>query len=96
MSSKYSRPLAQAPLEIQLLDFLYGEWGVLQCTIVGTFRREGKVVDSLIGDTTRMPNFDMIQPLGEEPLTDAECPAMMARFRPLPRPCATGSSRNQL
>src|SRR6266550_1162535 len=62
----------------------------------GTFRREGKVVDSLIGDTTRMPNFDMIQPLGEEPLTDAECPAMMARFRPLPRPCAAVSSRNQL
>jgi hypothetical protein len=63
---------------------------------LGTFRREGKVVDSLIGDTTRMPNFDMIQPLGEEPLTDAECPAMMARFRPLPRPCAAVSSRNQL
>jgi hypothetical protein len=35
-------------------------------TISGTFRREGKVVDSLIGDTTRMPNFDMIQPRGEE------------------------------
>jgi hypothetical protein len=33
----------------------------------GTFRREGKVVDSLIGDTTRMPNFDMIQPLGKNP-----------------------------
>src|SRR5438105_4457899 len=28
MGSKYSRPKAQAPLEIKLLDFLYGEWGV--------------------------------------------------------------------
>jgi len=27
MGSKYSRPKAQAPLEIKLLDFLYGEWG---------------------------------------------------------------------
>jgi len=32
----------------------------------GTFRQEGKVVDSLFGDTTHMPNFGMIQPLGEE------------------------------
>jgi len=28
MSSKDSQPKAQAPLEIQLWDFLYGEWGV--------------------------------------------------------------------
>jgi len=27
MSSKDSQPKAQAPLEIQLWDFLYGEWG---------------------------------------------------------------------
>src|SRR6266850_1717463 len=27
MGSKYSRPKAQTPLEIKLLDFLYGEWG---------------------------------------------------------------------
>ena len=33
---------------------------------LGTFRQEGKVVDSLFGDTTHMPNFGMIQPLGEE------------------------------
>jgi len=26
MGSKDGRPTAQAPLEIQLLDFLYGEW----------------------------------------------------------------------
>ena len=28
MGSKYSRLKTQAPLEIKLLDFLYGEWGV--------------------------------------------------------------------
>ncbi len=28
MGSKDSRPKAQALLEIKLLDFLYGEWGV--------------------------------------------------------------------
>ena len=28
MGSKDSRAKAQAPLEIKLLDFLYGEWGV--------------------------------------------------------------------
>ena len=27
MGSKDGHPTAQAPLEIQLLDFLYGEWG---------------------------------------------------------------------
>jgi hypothetical protein len=27
MGLKHHRPKAQAPLEIQLLDFLYGEWG---------------------------------------------------------------------
>jgi len=26
MGSKDGRPTAQVPLEIQLLDFLYGEW----------------------------------------------------------------------
>ena len=31
MGLKYHRPKAQAPLEMMLLDFLYGEWGDLMC-----------------------------------------------------------------
>src|SRR2546429_7354401 len=40
MGSKYSRPKAQAPLEIQLLDFLYGEWRGFSSKLVKTASRQ--------------------------------------------------------
>jgi len=64
--------------------------------IFGTFRQEAKVVDSLFGDTPRRVDFGIIRLLGEEPLTDAECPAKMARFRPLQRPFGAVGSRKRL
>jgi hypothetical protein len=41
MGLKYSRPKAQASLEIQLLDCLYGEWGgILEGTSENTLIKE--------------------------------------------------------
>ena len=44
MGSKDRRPTAQAPLEIQLLDFLYGEWGEIKKDIT-YFNRAYKRAD---------------------------------------------------
>src|SRR5215475_8245399 len=39
MGLKYSRPKAQDSLEIKLLDFLYGEWGVHRQKCKNVFQR---------------------------------------------------------